>query len=85
VTIEGEGLTFARTTEGRTLDVGRYCGERCRDAARAVIAIRDIPIGSSSGLQRQREEIADALLDLWRRGVGPDPAEVLFAAEYARA
>jgi hypothetical protein len=78
---DDEGLTFS---DGRA-DVGLYCGERCRDAARAAIEIRDAPVGASPELRRQRDEIADALLDLWRRGRGPDPADVLFAAEYANA
>jgi hypothetical protein len=80
------GLTFTDTNaRAPRIEIGLYCRERCRDAARAAMEIRNARLGVSPEARRQRDEIADALLDLWRHGLGPDPADVLFAAEYANA
>lgn len=82
---DGEGLTFSIPSSGSSrIDVGLYDSERCRTAALAVGAILDAPVGASSAFREQRERIADGLLEAWRRGDGPDPDDVLFAAEWAR-
>jgi hypothetical protein len=83
---EGEGVTFEIREQGAPpIAVGLYCSGEHRDMARAVGLILDAPLGASRDLRERRERIADDLLAAWRRGEGPDVADVLFAAEYARA
>lgn len=49
---------------------GRYCGETCLAAMKAVDAVREL---------QDADEIADALLAVYRRGGGPSAALVLEA------
>jgi hypothetical protein len=84
--IGDDGLTLTTRLSARsTVAWGLFCSERCRDAAKALVAIDEAPPGTSSAARRQRGEIADGLLALWRRGAGPEPSLVLLAAEHAWA
>jgi hypothetical protein len=50
---------------------GRYCGEACLAAMKAVDAVREL----------RGDDLADALLALYRRGGGPAPTLVLTAVD----
>src|SRR5688500_10455173 len=79
--VEGDPLTYRDEGEsGRPArDVGVYCRPRCRDAAQALAALTDFPPFTPRPVIAQRSEVADGLLALWRRRVGPDPLLVLAA------
>jgi len=85
--VEGAGLTYrAPSLPGRPgRDVGVYCGERCRDAARALGVLTEPPPFMPRPIIERRNEIADGLLALWRRRAGPDPLLVIAAAERVNA
>jgi hypothetical protein len=78
---EGEGLTLDVSGTGSSRRIGGYCRTRCRDAARALLALGELEVGASPQRQARRDEVAQALLVKWRRGEGPDPAAVLAAAQ----
>jgi hypothetical protein len=78
---EGEGLTLDVSSTGSSRRIGGYCRVRCRDAARALLALGALEVGASPERQAQRDQVAQALLVKWRRGEGPDPAAVLAAAQ----
>jgi hypothetical protein len=59
-----------------------FCSARCRDCVLALAALHPSPLASKAFLTK-RLLLTDRLLDLWRRGEGPDPAAVLRAAESA--
>ena len=76
LTIAGSGRYGAR---GRW---GLFCSTRCRDCVLALAALHPSPLASNEFIA-QRTHLTDRLLDLWRRGQGPDPALVLEAAKRA--
>ena len=81
----GENLALtisASGADGRRALSGSYCSPRCRDCVRALAALHPSPLASSDFISA-RALLTDRLLDLWRRGQGPDPALVLRAAEAA--
>jgi hypothetical protein len=83
--IEGEGLTYRGTGEPGhpPRDVGLYCRPRCLDAAQALAALAELHALAPRRIVEQRGQIADGLLVLWRRRIGPDPRLVVAAAERA--
>ncbi|MGZ4409649.1 MAG: hypothetical protein ACXVRV_13875 [Gaiellaceae bacterium] len=80
---EGEGLTLDVASTGSSRRIGGYCGVRCRDAARALLALGALEVGASPERQARRDQVTHALLVKWRRGEGPEPAAVLAAAQRA--
>ena len=78
---EGKGLTLDVSSTGSSRRVGGYCRVRCRDAARALLALGALEVGASPERQARRDELAHALLIKWRRGEGPEPTAVLAAAK----
>lgn len=65
---------------GRRVPHGLYCSERCRDCVLALAALHPSPLAPADFVER-RTLLTDRLLELWRKGKGPDPALVLRAAE----
>lgn len=61
---------------------GSFCSTDCRDRVLALAALHPSPLASHDFIAR-RTLLTDRLLDLWRRGQGPDPAAVLKAARAA--
>jgi hypothetical protein len=61
---------------------GSFCSPRCRDCVRALAALHPSPLASHEFIAT-RALLTDRLLDLWRQGLGPEPAVVLRAAEAA--
>lgn len=59
-----------------------FCSAHCRDCVLALVALHPSPLASPDFIAR-RALLTDRLLDLWRRGQGPDPALVLQAARAA--
>jgi hypothetical protein len=59
-----------------------FCSTHCRDCVQALAALHPSPLASHDFVAR-RALLTDRLLDLWRRGQGPDPALVLKAARAA--
>lgn len=60
----------------------RFCSAHCRDCVMALAALHPSPLASSAFIST-RTLLTDRLLELWRRGEGPDPALVLQAARRA--
>ena len=69
---------FSAHVEGTA--TSRFCSTYCRDCVLALAALHPSPLASSDFVSK-RALLTDRLLDLWRRGQGPDPALVLQAAE----
>ena len=69
---------FSAHVEGTA--TSRFCSTYCRDCVLALGALHPSPLASSDFVSK-RALLTDRLLDLWRRGQGPDPALVLQAAE----
>ena len=59
-----------------------FCSPRCRDCVRALAALHPSPLATPAFIAT-RGLLTDRLLDLWREGLGPEPAVVLRAAEAA--
>jgi hypothetical protein len=76
VTIPGSGRP------GRRASTGCFCSSRCRNCVLALAALHPSPLASEDFLST-RTLLTDRLLDLWRRGLGPDPELVLQAAKRA--
>ena len=76
LTIPGSGKN------GRRTSTSSFCSTRCRNCVLALAALHPSPLASSDFLAK-RALLTDGLLDLWRRGQGPDPALVLEAAKRA--
>jgi hypothetical protein len=79
-----EGLHLQ--TAVRTL--GSFCSQGCLAAAAALAAL-ELWAGELDGRGRRneaqtREALADQLLILWRRRIGPDPKIVVRAVRLAR-
>ena len=66
----------------RRTSTGSFCSSYCRDCVLALAALHPSPLASADFISR-RALLTDRLLDLWRRGHGPNPALVLQAAETA--
>jgi hypothetical protein len=83
--VEGEGL---HRHDGRE-DRGSYCSQRCLAAAEALVAIQLWSVKLEASGRRDEAEartmLADELLLLWRRGIGPEPQSVSAAVELTRA
>jgi hypothetical protein len=69
---------------GRNGTVGCFCSARCRDCVLALAALHPSPLASFEFISK-RGLLTDRLLDLWRRGKGPDPSLVLEAARRAHS
>jgi hypothetical protein len=83
--LEGEGL---HRNEGRE-ELGSYCSPVCLSAAEALVALQLWSVKLDASGRRAEAEarntLADDLLLLWRKHVGPDPEGVSAAVELARA
>jgi hypothetical protein len=60
----------------------RFCSTRCLNCVLALEALNPSPLASEDFISG-RELLTDRLIELWRRGQGPDPALVLEAARTA--
>ena len=67
---------------GHRTSASSFCSTYCRDCVLALAALHPSPLASSEFVST-RTRLTDRLLDLWRRGQGPDPALVLQAARAA--
>jgi hypothetical protein len=67
---------------GRGKSAGTFCSAQCRNCVLALAALHPSPLAPDEFVSR-RGALTDRLLDLWRKGRGPDPALVLRAAERA--
>jgi hypothetical protein len=80
---EGVELTIPGSgAHGQRASTSSFCSTYCRNCVLALAALHPSPLASSDFLSK-RALLTDRLLDLWRRGEGPDPALVLQAAEGA--
>jgi hypothetical protein len=83
--LQGEGL---HRSEGRE-ELGSYCSPVCLSAAEALVALQLWSVRLDATGRRTEAEarntLADDLLLLWRRHIGPDPEGVSAAVELARA
>jgi hypothetical protein len=59
-----------------------FCSPRCRDCVHALAGLHPSPLASPEFIAT-RGLLTDRLLDLWRQGLGPEPAVVVRAAEAA--
>jgi hypothetical protein len=70
-------------------DRGSYCSPRCLAAAEALVSIQLWSVKLEACGRRDEAEarvkLADELLLLWRRRIGPEPQSVSAAVELARA
>ena len=73
-------LTTGFGTHRQDTSTSSFCSAYCRDCVKALAALHPSPLASSDFIAK-RALLTDRLLDLWRRGQGPDPALVLQAAE----
>ena len=81
----GEGLEVAilgSRARGQRAQTGHFCSTRCHNCVLALAALHPSPLASGEFIAR-RGLLTDRLLDLWRRGNGPDPGVVLEAARHA--
>jgi hypothetical protein len=77
---EGPELSVpASGTRGGRASTSSFCSTHCRNCVLALAALHPSPLAASDFLSK-RALLTDRLLDLWRRGEGPDPALVLQAA-----
>jgi hypothetical protein len=83
--LEDEGL---HRSNGRD-DLGSYCSPACLSAAEALVALQLWSVKLETSGRRDEAEartaLADELLLLWRRRIGPDPKRVNAAVELARS
>ena len=83
--LEGDGL---HRHEGRE-ERGSYCSPRCLAAAEALVDLQLWSVKLESSGRRTEAEartmLADELLLLWRRRIGPEPRSVSAAVELVRA
>jgi hypothetical protein len=81
----GEGLELTIPRSGKRphgASTGRFCSAHCRNCVLALAALHPSPLASDDFVST-RSLLTDRLLELWRRGEGPDPGLVLQAAERA--
>jgi len=81
------GEDIALTTQGfekqhHRTTISSCCSTYCRDCVLALAELHPSPLASDDFIAK-RLLLTDRLLDLWRRGQGPDPALVLEAARTA--
>jgi hypothetical protein len=83
--LDDEGL---HRHEGRE-ERGSYCSPACLSAAEALVALQLWSVQLDTSGRRGEAEasirLADDLLLLWRRRIGPDPKSVSAAVELARS
>jgi hypothetical protein len=93
---KGPCCSFCRATLGESVELtlsgsgkhgqrgttGSFCSMRCRNCVLALAALHPSPLASDDFIST-RTLLTDRLLNLWRRGQGPDPGLVLQAAERA--
>ena len=72
----------ATGAHGRGRETSCFCSARCRSCVMALAALHPSPLSPEEFIE-QRTLICDGLHELRRRGLGPDPALVLRAAERA--
>jgi hypothetical protein len=74
--------------EGRE-ELGSYCSPTCLSAAEALVALQLWSMKLDASGRRPEAEartaLADDLLLLWRKRIGPDPNGVSAAVELARS
>jgi hypothetical protein len=80
--VEDIELTAARIGKHDQRTSSSFCSTHCRDCVQALAALHPSPLASHDFIAR-RTLLTDRLLDLWRRGQGPDPVLVLKAARAA--
>ena len=70
-------------------EVGSFCSAGCLAAVEALAALQSwsarLEARGAAEEAEARDALADELLILWRRRIGPDPAVVSRAVELARA
>jgi hypothetical protein len=83
--LEDEGLHRHDGREAR----GSYCSPACLSAAEALVALQLWSVKLETSGRRDEAEastkLADDLLLLWRRRIGPDPKGVTAAVDLARS
>lgn len=67
---------------GQRSTTGWFCSARCGDCVLALAALNPSPLASREFIAK-RTLLTDRLLELWRRGSGPEPSLVLEAARQA--
>jgi hypothetical protein len=80
---DGEGLTFSIKGEGAARRGSTSVSTARKRTGRP--RWRSVRSSTRRSGHRARSAIADELLALWRRGIGPSPADVLHAIAKARA
>jgi hypothetical protein len=76
LTIPGSGV------RGQRGSIGCFCSTHCRNCVLALAALHPSPLASRDFIAT-RALVTDRLIDLWRKGHGPDPVLVLEAAKRA--
>jgi hypothetical protein len=83
--LEGEGL---HRREGRD-DLGSYCSPDCLAAAEVLVALQLWSVKLETSGRRDEAEartrLADDLLLVWRKRIGPDPKSVTAAMALAQS
>jgi hypothetical protein len=78
----GDNPELTITGDGQRKTTGSFCSAHCRNCVRALAALHPSSLAPDDFVVT-RALLTDRLLDLWRRGEGPDPELVLQAAERA--
>lgn len=78
----GDNPELTISGEGQRRSTGSFCSARCRTCVLALAALHPSSLAPDDFVMT-RARLTDRLLDLWRRGEGPDPELVLQAAERA--
>jgi hypothetical protein len=78
----GDNPELTITGDGQRKTTGSFCSAHCRNCVRALAALHPSSLAPDDFVST-RGLLTDRLLDLWRRGEGPDPELVLRAAERA--
>jgi hypothetical protein len=78
----GDNPELTISGDGQRRTTGSFCSARCRTCVLALAALHPSSLAPDDFVVT-RALLTDRLLDLWRRGEGPDPELVLQAAERA--
>jgi hypothetical protein len=78
----GDTPELTITGDGQRKTTGSFCSAYCRNCVLALAALHPSSLAPADFVAT-RALVTDRLLDLWRRGEGPDPVLVLQAAERA--